>query len=124
MKAQVILAMLGLMGMVLAQMDDFSAARQLVSQNVSCANLNDSQLELIGDYYMEQMHPGAAHAYMDSVMGGEGSASLRNTHIQIAEAFYCGRTDTPVTYAGMMGVMPMMGRYAYGSAADYGNAPA
>jgi hypothetical protein len=32
-------------------------ARALASANNSCGELSDSQLEIIGDYYMEQMMP-------------------------------------------------------------------
>lgn len=103
-------------GMLFATMDisEQNAAKQLISSNVSCDKLNSSQLQLIGDYYMEQMHPGQAHEYMDQMMGGEGSASLNATHIQIAESLYCGEANTSLTYGGMMGMMPMMYRYGGG----------
>ncbi|MEW6036621.1 MAG: SHOCT domain-containing protein [Candidatus Micrarchaeota archaeon] len=87
--------------------EDFSRARQLVDSNASCDSLSDSQLELIGEYYMEQMHPGQAHEAMDRMMGGEGSESLKRQHIQMALVLHCGRTDTNVTYGGMMAMMPM-----------------
>ncbi len=101
-----------------ATMDEgeLAAAKQLISSNVSCDKLNPPQLELIGDYYMEQMHPGAAHEAVESMMGGEGSESLRQAHIQMALVLYCGQTNTSVTYGGMMGMMPFMfGSGGYGS---------
>ncbi|MEW6721768.1 MAG: SHOCT domain-containing protein [Candidatus Micrarchaeota archaeon] len=89
---------------------ELSAARQIIGSNVSCDELSEDQLELLGEYYMEQMHPGEQHEVMDRMMGGEGSESLRLQHIQMAEVFYCGRTDTNVTYGGMMAMMPMFYR--------------
>lgn len=94
--------------------EEINAAKQLINANISCSNLNSSQLEFIGDYYMEQMHPGSAHEVMDNMMGGEGSESLRNAHIQMALVLYCGQTNTSVTYGGMMGMMPFMYRSGLG----------
>src|SRR5512143_239082 len=93
---------------------ELAAARSIILSNASCPSLNQSQLELIGDYYMEQMHPGAAHEAMDSMLGGEGSESLRAAHIQMAQVLYCGQTNGTATYGGMMGMMPALYRYGYG----------
>jgi len=112
MKLIQMIILLALSSMVFATMDiaEQAAAKQLVSSNASCDKLNSSQFELIGDYYMEQMHPGSAHEVMDNMMGGEGSDSLRNAHIQMALVLYCGQTNTSVTYGGMMGMMPFIFR--------------
>ncbi|MEW6748950.1 MAG: SHOCT domain-containing protein [Candidatus Micrarchaeota archaeon] len=103
-------------GMIFATMgeDGLASAKQLIDSNVSCDKLDDTQLELIGDYYMEQMHPGEAHETMDRMMGGEGSASLKQAHIQMALVLYCGETNTTPTYGGMMGMMPFMSRSGLG----------
>lgn len=69
--------------------DIFDEARELVESGISCDELTDDQLEIIGDYVMEQMHPGAIHSIMDERMGGEGSAQLRQAHINMAQRFYC-----------------------------------
>ncbi|MEW6035549.1 MAG: hypothetical protein AB1529_02970 [Candidatus Micrarchaeota archaeon] len=96
--------------------EDATASKQLIDSNISCDKLSQEQLELIGEYFMEQMHPGQAHEAMDQMMGGEGSASLEQAHVQMALVLYCGQTNTSVTYGGMMGMMPMMGRFGgYGS---------
>lgn len=84
--------------------EDFSQAQALINQSISCDEITEDQLELIGDYYMEQMHPGEAHEYMDAMMGGEGSESLRQAHINMARNIYCGE-NTSYRY----GMMPMMG---------------
>ncbi len=116
MRFAVLVFILMLFGFAMATMstEELTKAKQLIDSNVSCGNLSDSQLELIGEYYMEQMHPGQAHEVMDQMMGGEGSQSLKSVHIQMAEVLYCGKTGTPATYGGMMGMMPMMGRFAGG----------
>jgi len=90
--------------LVVAQEEhDFTEAKQLIDSGVSCNQLTNEQLEEIGDYYMEQMHPGEAHEYMDKMMGGEGSESLKQVHISMAKSIYCGETNQ-----GMMGMMNMM----------------
>lgn len=101
---------------VLGTPHDFTQARQLVESKVSCSDLNDSQLEQIGDYYMEQMHPGNAHELMDEMHGGDGSATLQAMHRMIAKRIYCGEDsmgmmnsmmagqDNQAMQGGMMGV--------------------
>src|SRR3989344_5515641 len=102
--------LIGILGVILfsflvvAQEEhDFTEAKQLIDSGVSCNQLTNEQLEEIGDYYMEQMHPGEAHEYMDKMMGGEGSESLKQVHISMAKSIYCGETNQ-----GMMGMMNMM----------------
>ncbi len=85
--------------------EDFTEAKSLIDSKVSCAQLSEDQLELIGDYLMEQMHPGEAHELMDQAMGGEGSESLRSVHIKMARSIYCGEGGM----MGMMGMGNMMG---------------
>ncbi|PIN94673.1 hypothetical protein COU53_02550 [Candidatus Pacearchaeota archaeon CG10_big_fil_rev_8_21_14_0_10_30_48] len=94
-------------GLVSAHEHDFTEAKQLVDSGVSCDNLTDEQLEMIGDYYMEQMHPGEAHEYMDEMMGGEGSESLKQVHINMARNIYCGESGNMMG-GGMMSMMSMM----------------
>ena len=83
--------------------ENFSDAKNLVDSKISCDELSSDQLELIGDYYMEQMHPGETHELMDDMMGGEGSESLKQTHIRMAKSLYCGENN------GMMGSNMMNG---------------
>src|SRR3989338_7949049 len=70
--------------------EEFAEAEELIKSKGECDELNNEQLELIGEYYMEQMHPGEAHERMDVMMGGEGSESLQAAHINMARSFYCG----------------------------------
>ncbi len=102
-----------LIGNVLAN-GSFDEAIKLVQSNVPCGKLTASQLESIGDYYMEQMHPGNLHEIMDERMGGEGSESLRLVHISIAKSFYCGESG-----AMPMGMMNLMMNRAGGGMMGY-----
>jgi len=96
------------MSLVSAHEHDFDETKQLIDSGISCDKLTDEQLESIGDYYMEQMHPGEAHEMMDQMMGGEGSESLKHVHINMAKRLYCNE-NVYIGY-GMMG-SGMMGNY-------------
>ena len=87
--------------------DSFAQAEEIIKQEISCDDLTENQFEILGDYYMEQMHPGEQHTIMDKMMGGEGSESLKQVHINIGISFYCGKN----TYGSGYGMMnTMMGR--------------
>lgn len=94
---------------VFAHEHNFDETKQLIDSGISCDKLTDEQLEAIGDYYMEQMHPGEAHEMMDNMMGGEGSDSLKQVHINMAKRLYCN--DNIYVGYGMMGSGGMMGSY-------------
>lgn len=79
----------------------YEAAKNIVEKATPCSQLTDEDLEHVGDYYMELMHPGAAHKQMDDAMGGEGSESLKQMHILIARRWHCG----DAVGLGMMGMM-------------------
>ena len=91
--------------------EDFVQAEGIIKQKISCDDLAEGQLEILGDYYMEQMHPGELHEIMDERIGGEGSESLRQIHINIGRAFYCG--EHGAMSGEMMGMM--MGRGMMGN---------
>lgn len=103
-------------GIAYSNADEFAEAKILVNAQTPCSSLNESQLEAIGDYYMEQLHPGQAHKYMEQMMGSEGSESLRLAHIAMAERLYCN--DSSGYANGMMGY-GMMGAGFLGTK-DYG----
>ena len=116
------------LSLVVAQEDhenEIEEGKQLVKGGISCNDLTEEQLEAIGEYYMEQMHPREAHEIMDEMMGGEGSESLRQVHINMAKRLYCN--DKIYIGYGMMGgnmmgngmmynlIQPgMMNNYGYG----------
>ncbi len=103
--------------------ENFTETKNLIDSGISCDKLTDKQLEIIGEYYMEQMHPGEAHELMDEMMGGEGSESLKQAHINMAKNIYCNEN----IYMGygtmgsgnMMSSGGMMGIWGYNS--GYGN---
>ena len=75
-------------GIVYSVADEFAEAKKIIDAKTPCAQLSEKQFETVGDYLMEQMHPGQAHEVMDKMMGGEGSESLRLMHIAIAKRLY------------------------------------
>ena len=86
--------------------DTFAMGEEIIKSKIPCSQLSEAQLEAVGEYYMEQMHPGELHEIMDARMGREGSEQLQQTHIAIAGTFYCG--EHAIMSAGMMNTM--MGR--------------
>lgn len=98
--------------LVLADAEEFTEAKKLIDAKTPCPKLTENQLETIGDYLMEQMHPGEAHEVMDKMMGGEGSESLRQFHIALAKRIYCNDASGMINY-GMMGMM-------FGKGTNYG----
>ncbi len=98
--------------------EDFSEAEAIIGQKVPCSDLSFEQLEKIGDYYMEQIHPGDAHEAMDAMMGGEGSQSLAQMHVSMAYRFYCGAfiSGSGQDYNSGYGAYGMMGSGMMGGA--------
>jgi len=100
-------------------------AKKLIDSKAGCKELSDQQLELLGEYYMEEMHPGQSHEAMHQMMGlKEGSEAEEQFHISMAKRVYCGE-NTGMMSGGMMGMMNgnsgygmmnggMMGNYGYG----------
>lgn len=106
---------------VSAHEHDFTETKQLIDSGISCDKLTDEQLEAMGDYYMEQMHPGEAHEIMDQMMGGEGSENLKQVHIRMAKRLYCNED-----VGGMMNMMmggSMMGNWSDSSSLNNFNNP-
>ncbi len=107
-----LLVLLSALALATMPQQELNEAKQLIDSKNDCQTLTDSQLELIGEYYMEQMHPGEAHEFMDQMMGGEGSESLRQVHINMAKRLYCNQNiyvGYGVMGPGMMGANSRMG---------------
>ncbi len=98
---------------------DFAEAKKIIDSNAQCSSLTEGQLEHIGNYYMEQMHPGEQHEIMDKMMGGEGSESLRQMHISIAKRVYCNDVSGASSY-GMMGYGMMNAGWMHGYPSIFG----
>lgn len=100
---------------------DFNETKKLVSSNIACDELSDEQLEGIGEYYMEQMHPGEAHEFMHQRMGlEEGSETEEKFHISLAKTMYCGELSTGMMGVGMGGMMGAGGAGMMGASYSYG----
>ncbi len=112
-----IVILLSWTSLVFADVHNFAETKQLIDSGISCDKLTDEQLEVMGDYYMEQMHPEEAHEMMDQMMGGEGSASLKQVHINMAKKLYCN--DNLYIGYGMMGSGGMMDSYPAYYSYDY-----
>ncbi len=111
----VVMLLLGIT-MVLAQEDhnrEIEEGQKIVESKTRCDKLSAGELEAVGEYYMEQMHPGKTHELMDQMMGGEGSESLRQVHINMAKRLYCNEDVGGMMGGGMMNIMGsgMMGNY-------------
>ncbi len=77
-------------------------------KNLDCSKIPDSEFEELGDATMERMVGGSElHEQMDTMMGGEGSASLTQMHIIMGKNWL-----SCTSLQGMMGsnMMPMMMR--------------
>src|SRR3989344_9564731 len=112
MKKTIIFGILAILSLffVSAHSGDFEEAKELIENKVPCSELSDEHLEAIGEYYMEQMHPGESHELMHQMMGlKEGSEDEEQFHINMAKAIYCGE-ENAFGSGGMMGggMMNMM----------------
>jgi len=112
----ILLLSFGLAGAVTQQ--EINEAKKLIDSKADCKSLSNSQLEIMGEYYMEQMHPGESHELMHQMMGlKEGSEDEEQFHINMAKAIYC-EEENVFGSGGMMGggMMSMMmgGNIGYG----------
>jgi len=80
-------------------------------QELNLSRITDDQWEELGDAVMELQHPGEAHEAMDQMMGGEGSESLKQMHINMGKA-YLSYGDINYGPGTMMGV-GMMGNRSF-----------
>ncbi len=83
------------------------------ASQIDCGKASESDFEELGDAVMERMAGSSElHERMDAMMGGEGSASLRQMHIIMGRNWLgCG---------GSAGFGGMMGGDMTGSGAGYG----
>lgn len=106
---------------------EIKEAKSLIDSKIDCKSLSDSQLEIIGEYYMEQMHPGEAHELMHKMMGlEEGSKDEEQFHITIAKSLYCNENVGGIMGSGGMmggGMMNMAGgnMMGYGMMGNWGS---
>lgn len=79
-------------------------------QELDLSKISDDEWERLGDAVMELRHPGEAHEAMDQMMGGEGSDSLQQIHINMGKAYlgYGENYGQGMMGGGMMPMMSMM----------------
>jgi len=94
----------------------YSSQNVTTQAEVDCSKITDSQFEKLGDAYMGVMLPNEQqHEAMDNMMGGEGSVSLKQAHINMGRSYLGCWSD----YSSGPVYMPMMG----GSGMMSGNNP-
>jgi hypothetical protein len=122
--------------------DEILEGQTIVEAGTSCGQLTDGQLEAVGEYLMEQMHPGETHDVMHQMMGIEENTEAHETfHFNLARAMYCGESTTSMMpmmraantmmqgpvgqrYGGMMGGIAQTGqRTGYGMMGGYRAVP-
>src|SRR3990167_6850965 len=98
-------------------LQEINEAKNIIDSKIDCKSLSNSQLEILGEYYMEQMHPGESHELMHKMMGlQEGSEAEEQFHLNMAKTIYCdeggmmgsGMMNGSMMGGNMMGMMPMM----------------
>ena len=97
------------------------ASQNVTSQvQVDCSKVTDDQFNELGDAYMGTTLPNQQqHEVMDNMMGGEGSESLRQAHINMGRSYlgcWSDYTSGPIS-------MPMMGGMMGGYGSYGGNYP-
>lgn len=89
---------------------EIEEGRELVESKVSCDQLGDEQFEAIGEYLMEQMHPGESHGAIHKMMNmEEGTEYHKQFHVNMAKTMYCG--DGGMMNNMMMGNGIIMGNW-------------
>src|SRR3989338_127984 len=82
--------------------EEITEVKAILEAKTACSALSDEQLELMGEYFMEQMHPGELHELMHERMGlVEGTEEEEQFHINMAKNWYCG-DGTGMMGRGMM----------------------
>ena len=99
---------------------EINEAKGLIDSKADCKSLSEFQLEIIGEYEMELMHPGKAHELMHQMMGlKEGSEAEKQFHINMAKTIYCGESGGMMG-EGMMSMMMGGNMMGYGVMGNYG----
>jgi len=104
--------------------NEIEKGKELVKNRVECEKLSSEDLESIGEYLMEQMHPGELHGLMHERMEiKEDTEQHELFHINMAKMMYCGigNTNRITNYkmmgGGMMSMMYGNGMMGYGGTA-------
>ena len=90
--------------------EELNQAKIIINSKISCNELSNDQLKLLGEYLMEQMHPGESHELMDKMMGLEENPNEdAQFHINLAKTMYCNEYGSMLGNKGMMNMMARQG---------------
>ena len=86
--------------------EEIIQAKSIIDSKIPCNQLTLDQLKILGEYFMEQMHPGDAHELMDEMMGlEENPAQDELFHQNLAKTIYCDESNRMVGYQNMQRMM-------------------
>jgi len=86
--------------------EEIIQAKSIIDSKVPCNQLTLDQLKILGEYFMEQMHPGDAHELMDEMMGLEDNPAQDELfHQNLAKTIYCDESNRMVGYQNMQRMM-------------------
>lgn len=88
-------------------------AEKLQAKTLSCDKLQQSDYQLLGDYYMGLMMGSNHDAMENTIVSQHGQSYLDQMHIAMGERFSGCNTNVQFP-AGMMGFGPMMGQSGNG----------
>lgn len=71
--------------------------KSIINSKVHCDKLNETQLEAIGDYFMQLMHQNN-HEQMEEMMCDNDENCLKEMHTNMAYRFYCNQIDNADYY--------------------------
>ncbi len=73
---------------------------------IDCSKVSEEEFEKVGEALMTAMHPDPKeHEFMDQMMGGEGSESLRAAHVRMGKGYLCDEKEAFGRFRGGMGMM-------------------
>ncbi len=94
----------------------YSSQNISTSSQIICGKVTDSQFEKLGDAYMGLGITEQQHTAMENMMGGEGSATLTQAHINMGRAYigcWANYSSGP-SYTRMMGGYGTQMNQSYG----------
>ena len=122
--AGILIMVISALSVVAHEDDNLSEAahgKELIDSGIACDKLSADQLELMGEYYMDQMHPGNEHELMNDIMKAKlGESGEEQMHVNMAKAIYCkdkSAADT-IMSSGIMGNSGMKNSAMMGSSGN------
>ncbi len=79
----------------------------ILNSSIPCKELSNQDLVMIGDYFMELMHP-QNHKIIEKVVCNNDEACLNQIHISVAKNTYCSKFHDYGWFGGYMHDVGMM----------------